>query len=115
VQVFHIATVSDWDAAVASGRYTTSTYGVTIEEEGFIHASTADQVQATASRYYAALGEALVVLVMDTDRLEAGGIPVLHEDIGNGLVFPHLYAELPVGLVDEVRPASFDDSGHLLF
>ena len=52
---------------------------------------------------------------MDTDRLEVGGIPVLHEDIGNGLVFPHLYAELPVALVDDVRPASFDDSGRLQF
>jgi uncharacterized protein (DUF952 family) len=40
---------------------------------------------------------------------------VLHEEIGNGLVFPHLYAELPVDLVDEVRPASFDDAGHLQF
>ena len=115
MQILHIATVSDWDAAVASGRYTTSTYGVTIEEEGFIHASTAEQVQATAARYYADLGEPLVVLVMDEDRLQAGGVPVLHEELANGLVFPHLYAELPVALVDEVRPASFDDSGHLLF
>jgi glutathione S-transferase len=115
VQIFHIATVSDWDAAVAAGRYTTSTYGVTLEEEGFIHASTADQVQATAARYYTDLGEPLVVLVMDEDRLQAGGVPVLHEEIGNGLVFPHLYAELPVDLVDEVRPASFDDAGHLQF
>ena len=115
MQILHIATVSDWDAAVASGRYTTSTYGVTIEEEGFIHASTAEQVQATAARYYADLGEPLVVLVMDEDRLQSGGVPVLHEEIGNGLVFPHLYAELPVALVDEVRPASFDDTGHLKF
>jgi len=115
VQIFHIATASDWHAALVSGSYATSTYGVTIEEEGFIHASTDEQVQATATRYYADLDEPLVVLVMDTDRLEVGGIPVLHEDIGNGLVFPHLYAELPVALVDDVRPASFDDSGRLQF
>ena len=115
MQIFHIATGRDWDAAIASGSYTTSTYGVTIEQEGFIHASTADQVQATAARYYADLDEPLVVLVMDEDRLQAGGVPVLHEEIAPGLVFPHLYAELPVGLVDAARPASFDQDGHLRF
>lgn len=115
MQIFHIAVASDWDAAVASGQYLTSTYGVTIEEEGFIHASTAEQLQATAARYYAGLDEPLVVLVMDEDRLQAGGVPVLHEEVAPGLVFPHLYAELPVDLVDDVRPASFDDAGRLVF
>ena len=115
MQIFHIATVADWDAALAVGRYTTSTYGVTIADEGFIHASTAEQLQATATRYYAALGEPLVVLVMDEDRLRSGGVPVRHEEIAPGLVFPHLYAELPVDLVDDVRPAYVDDAGHLVF
>lgn len=115
MQIFHIATVSDWEGARASGRYLTSTYGVTFEEEGFIHASTAEQVQATAARYYADLDEPLVVLVMDEDRLQTGGVPVLHEEVAPGLVFPHLYAALPVDLVDDVRPASFDDTGNFVF
>jgi glutathione S-transferase len=115
VQILHIATVADWDAAVTVGRYTTSTYGVTIADEGFIHASTAEQVQTTATRYYAALGQPLVVLVMDEDRLQSGGVPVRHEEIAPGLVFPHLYAALPVDLVDEVRPAYFDHAGYLVF
>ena len=115
MQILHIATVSDWDAAVASGRYTTSTYGVTIEEEGFIHASTPEQVQPTASRFYAAVTDPLVVLVMRTEVLEAGGVPIRFEDAGSGELFPHLYAALPVALVDEVRPAAFDDAGMLVF
>ena len=45
-RIFHIATVADWDEARRQGRYTTSTRGRTLAEEGFIHASRGDQWQA---------------------------------------------------------------------
>jgi uncharacterized protein (DUF952 family) len=115
VQILHIATASDWADAVAAGDYRVSTLGVTIEQEGFIHASTPAQVQPTASRFYAAATAPLVVLVMRTEVLEAGGVPIRFEDAGHGEQFPHLYAALPVALVDEVRPAAFDDAGTLVF
>ena len=115
VQILHIATASDWSAAVATGSYRVSTLGVTIDEEGFIHASLPEQVQGTASRFYADVPESLVVLVMRTEALEAAGVPVRFEDAGTGERFPHLYAALPVALVDEVRPAAFDDVGTLVF
>ena len=115
MQILHIATAADWEDAVVAGVYRVSTRGVTIDDEGFIHASTAQQVQATASRFYADAEGPLVVLVLDSARLEAGGVPVLLEDAGSGELFPHLYAELPVALVDDVRPAAFDDSGSLRF
>jgi uncharacterized protein (DUF952 family) len=115
VQILHIATASDWSAAVAAGSYRVSTLGVTIDEEGFIHASLPEQVQATASRFYADVPEPLVVLVMRTEVLEDAGVPVRLEDAGDGEVFPHLFAGLPVALVDEVRPAAFDPEGALVF
>lgn len=115
MQIFHIALLPDWQDAVAAGAYRISTIGVTIDEEGFIHASTAEQVQGTASRYYAGRSEDLVVLVMDTERLEAGGVPVRFDEIAPGVTFPHLYAEVPVALVDEVRPAHFSADGSLVF
>ena len=109
MQILHIALLPDWEAALAAGSYRVSTIGRTIDDEGFIHASTTEQVQGTASRYYAGRTEPLVVLVMDTDRLGAGGVPVRFDEVAPGVEFPHLYAEVPVGLVDEVRPASFVD------
>ena len=115
MQILHIATASDWADAVAAREYRVSTLGVTIDEEGFIHASLPEQVQGTASRFYADVPESLVVLVMRTEALEAAGVPVRFEDAGTGEVFPHLYAALPVALVDEVRPAAFDDVGTLVF
>jgi len=113
--IHHIALVPDWEAAQASGAYRISTIGRTIDDEGFIHASTAEQVQGTAARFYAGRPEALVVLVLDTDRLEAGGVPVRFDEVAPGVEFPHLYAEVPVALVDEARPASFDADGVLRF
>ena len=105
MQLRHIALASDWADALAAREYRVSTVGRTIDDEGFLHASLPDQVAATAARYYAGLGVPLVVLVMDSDRLEDAG----------GELFPHLYAPLPVGLVDDVRPASFAPDGAFLY
>jgi uncharacterized protein (DUF952 family) len=102
VLIYHLALRSDWDDAVAAGSYRVSTVGATIDEVGYIHASREGQVQATAERFYAGLGVPLVLLVLDRDRLEAGGVPVVDDPIGDD-TFPHLYAALPVDLVDEVR------------
>jgi uncharacterized protein (DUF952 family) len=108
VLIYHLALASDWDDAVASGEYRVSTIGRTIDEVGFIHASRDDQLQATARRFYAELGVPLVLLVLDRARLETGGVPVVDDPVGDD-TFPHLYAALPVALVDEARPARLSD------
>ncbi len=113
--IFHIATAADWSAAVEAGAYRVSTLGSSIDDVGFIHASTAEQVQATASRFYAGTAEPLVVLVMDDANLREADIPVLLEDAGNGELFPHLYAELPTTLVAEVRHATFDSESRFIY
>jgi uncharacterized protein (DUF952 family) len=110
MQLRHIALATDWERARADGEYRVSTVGRTIDDEGFIHASLPEQVATTAGRYYRDLGVPLVVLVLDSDRLETEGVPVRLEDAG-GELFPHLYAPLPVGLVDDVRPATFAPDG----
>ncbi|MGE3812351.1 MAG: DUF952 domain-containing protein [Candidatus Nanopelagicales bacterium] len=115
MQIRHIALLSDWDAAVASGEYRVSSLGTTIDDEGFIHASTPEQVEDTARRFYDGVGRPLVVLCLDTERLEAGGVPVRFDEVAPGVEFPHLYAALPVALVDEVRPAAFDADGTLRY
>ncbi len=105
MRIYHLALQPDWDAALAAGEYRTSTIGRTIEEIGFIHASREDQLQATALRFYADVEVPLVLLVLDRDRLAAGGVPVVDDPVGDD-TFPHLYRPLPVSLVDEARPAA---------
>lgn len=119
-RIFHIATVADWTAAQASGGYTTSTIGRTLVEEGFIHASRADQWQGVRSRFYADVTEPLVLLVIDPDRLTS---PVVEEAVGEGgETFPHVYGPLnPSAVVQTIpldgrhAPTSDDGSFSRLF
>jgi uncharacterized protein (DUF952 family) len=103
VRIFHLATLADWEAAQASGRYTTSTYGRTLAEEGYIHASRADQWQGVRDRFYADVDEPLVLLVIDTERLDA---PVVEEEPvpGAGETFPHVYGAIAPDAVVQVIP-----------
>ena len=99
MRIFHLATKADWAAAQASGAYTTSTYGVTLAEEGFIHASRADQWEGVRERYYADVEEPLVLLEIDTDLLD---VPVGRGAAGAGRrgdVPAHLRAARPSAVV----------------
>ena len=93
MRIFHVATRADWDAARASGAYTTSTYGVSLEQEGFIHASRADQWEDVRRRYYGDVAEPLVLLEVETDLLE---VPVVEEPPAPGVTetYPHIYGPI---------------------
>jgi glutathione S-transferase len=102
MEVFHIATLADWEAAQRSGSYTTSTLGVTLEEEGFIHASREDQWPGVRDRFYADVTEPLVLLVIDTDRVSA---PVVEEvPPGADETFPHVYGPIEASAVVRTVP-----------
>ena len=98
MRIFHIATLADWRAAQASGSYTTSTRGLTLEEEGYIHASRADQVEGVRAAFYADVTEPLVLLDIDTDLLD---VPVVEEAPAPGATetFPHVYGAIPASAV----------------
>jgi uncharacterized protein (DUF952 family) len=93
MRIFHIATLADWEAAQDSGAYTTSTRGVTLAEEGFIHASRADQWEGVRAAFYSDVAEPLVLLEIDTDLLD---VPVVEEPPAPGVeeTFPHVYGAI---------------------
>ncbi|MDR7251175.1 uncharacterized protein (DUF952 family) [Nocardioides sp. BE266] len=101
-RIFHIATAADWRRTLGSGTYTTSTVGVTLEEEGFIHASRREQVQGVFDRYYRSLHEDLVLLTIDTTRLES---EVRVEPVGDD-TYPHVYGPINRRAVVDVAPLS---------
>lgn len=88
--IFHIATAADWAAAERSGAYTTSTRGLTLEQEGFLHAARREQVAGVFNRYYADAAEPLVLLTIDTERLD---VPWQEDNVGSE-TFPHIYGAL---------------------
>lgn len=111
--IYHIASAADWAAAQRAGEYTTSTRGVSLAEQGFIHASTERQVAPVANMIYKGSGEDLLVLVIDTDRVVAEirfePVPGLDEP------FPHIYGPLNVDAVVEARPLVPDADGSFSF
>lgn len=102
MRIFHIATLADWEAARVSGSYTTSTRGVRLEDEGFVHASRADQWEGVRAAFYADVAEPLVLLEIDTDLLD---VPVVEEPPapGGDETFPHVYGAIAPAAVVAVR------------
>ncbi|HYF74700.1 MAG TPA: DUF952 domain-containing protein [Nocardioides sp.] len=103
MRIFHLATLADWAAAQQSGSYTTSTRGRTLDEEGYIHASRADQWEAVHAAFYADVTEPLVLLEIETDLL---GVPVVEEPPAPGVTetFPHVYGPIRPEAVVAVSP-----------
>lgn len=92
--IFHIATAADW--ARRTDTYTPSGFA----KEGFIHCSTADQLEDVAKTFFSSRDD-LVLLTIDAGAL---GDQVAYEDLyGTGEVFPHIYATLPITAVIEAE------------
>ena|SRR5215472_3720498 len=110
--IYHIASAADWEQARRDGEYTTSTRGVSLAEQGFIHASTAPQVAPVANAFYGD-DQGLVVLVIDAGRL---GPEVRCEPVpGWDDPFPHIYGPLNVDAVVTTLPLGRDASGRFTF
>jgi uncharacterized protein (DUF952 family) len=99
--IYHIAAAADWDQARRDGQYTTSTRGVTLAEQGYIHASTAAQVTGVANAFYRDAPD-LVLLVIDTERV---GPPIRYETPpGGDQAYPHIYGPLEADAVVATQP-----------
>lgn len=105
MRIYHLATKADWDAARRSGTYTTSTYGRSLHQVGFIHASRREQVAVVLDRFYAEVTEPLVLLEIETDLLD---VP-WREDPVEDETYPHIYGPLPTRAVVGWRPARTAD------
>jgi len=98
VTIYHLAEPRHWDAARRTGSYAQSTLGRTMEQEGFIHCSSAEQWPVVRRSFYAEHREPLLLLEIDEARLAEPPV----EEVGNpetGETYPHLYQPLPVEAV----------------
>lgn len=93
--LFHIAEPSDWEQRTDS--YAPATFNT----EGFIHCSTADQLEGVAASFYAGRDD-LILLTVDPRALVS---EVVYEDLyETGEEFPHIYGPIPLSAVVEFRP-----------
>jgi glutathione S-transferase len=99
--IYHIATAANWERALRAGAYTQSTLERTLEQEGFIHASSASQVTRTANKFYRGVPD-LLLLSIDAGRLTA---PLRYDEVpGSAEPFPHLYGPLNLDAVTAAVP-----------
>ena len=101
-KLYHLALAEDWDPTAAA--YRGSTLGRSFAEEGFVHCSTAEQLQATADRFYTGRSDVLLLtvdprLLTDEIRIEGG--------------FPHLYGPLPTVAVVAATRVPIGPDGRL--
>lgn len=90
--IFHICRREEWEAAQARGGYTGSSQDLA---DGFIHFSSAHQVEASAEKHRRGQN-GLLLLTVDTQDL---GPALKWEASRGGALFPHLYGELPLSSV----------------
>jgi len=97
MRIYHIVLPDDWAA------FDTELYRAkSLETEGFIHCSFAEQLNAVIARYYAGEPE-VVVLEIETDTLMSR---VLKEPSTASEIYPHIYGPINRDSIVSVRRLS---------
>ena len=90
--IYHVTSKTDWENALLLGRYEAAS----LQSEGFIHNSTADQVAGVLERYYRNQKD-LLLLHIDEDKLTAPLRYELAPSVND--MFPHLFGPLNLDAV----------------
>ncbi|MGV3608373.1 MAG: DUF952 domain-containing protein [Planctomycetaceae bacterium] len=92
--IYRLSERADWRAAQTSGLYLSADLGT----EGFIHASTAQQVMGVAFRYYQSRTD---LVLIEIDELPLGDLLRWEASTG-GELFPHVYGPIPLQAVRRI-------------
>ncbi|MEZ4888439.1 MAG: DUF952 domain-containing protein [Chitinophagales bacterium] len=93
--IYHITTPEDWNGQADSEVYT----HISLKEEGFIHCSKAEQIEAVIERYFREVRE-LLLLQIDPQLLENE----LKYELSTGNEwYPHIYGSINKGAIVEVK------------
>jgi uncharacterized protein (DUF952 family) len=106
--IYKIVPEDLWREAERTGRFDGAP---TDRNDGFIHFSSAEQVRATAAKYFAGRSDLLLIGV-DPRQL---GEDLRFEPSRGGALFPHLYAPLETSTARLVRPLPLGADGAHLF
>lgn len=95
--IYKIVSAAEWRAAEATGVFPGAAIDLT---DGYIHFSTATQVEETAAKHFARQADLLLVAI----AVEKLGDALKWEASRGGALFPHLYGPLLLDAVTHVAP-----------
>lgn len=102
--IFKIVHASEWNDAARAGCY----YGsIRDRQDGFLHFSTAEQLEQTLEKYYSGTSD-LILVAVDSEVL---GEALKFEPSSDGILFPHLYGALRTGSVRWTTPIPLRPGG----
>jgi|SRR3989338_1980646 len=102
--IYHLISQSDWDKVKTKEFYSPAS----LAKEGFIHASTKEQILPTANRIFKGRKD-LLILTIDTDKVVS---KIIYEfSPGSGERHPHIYGALSIDAVIEIRSLIPDNNG----
>ena len=97
IAAYKILTAEQWAQFEADGVFT----GAPVDlADGYIHMSTADQLDETITKHFAGQS-GLIIATIDLTHL---GDALKWEASRGGALFPHYYGELPMDAVIETKP-----------
>jgi len=106
--IYKICDAALWQTAERAGEFA----GAAVDlADGYIHFSTAGQVEETAAKHFAGQRDLLLVAV-NADPL---GAALKWEPSRGGALFPHLYGKLPLNAVRWVKPLPLGPDGRHVF
>lgn len=97
ITLYHFCTPQQWEEQRDAKTYRPES----LEQEGFIHLSTSQQLPKTFEQYF---GSAEKVLLLRIQLPEQDEVLVFEDTYDKGEAFPHYYAALPLNAVQEILP-----------
>ena len=90
--VYHLALIPDWEVALKTGVYAP----VSLESEGFVHASSREELIRSAEIHFPQ-SDTLIVLSISEKKVKH----LLKWEPGReGKLFPHIYGKLPLERIE---------------
>ena len=115
--IYHITSPIEWKLAQQSGEYSAPS----LETEGFIHCSTANQVVPVANAFYSDVAELLLLYIDETKltaelKWEAPAHIEGHDAPENSeeQLFPHIFGVINLDAVVDVVSLPKNDNGYTL-
>ena len=93
--IYHIVLPEVWETFKNKDFY----HATSLQTEGFIHCSFAEQVDPVLGRYYKD-AESVLILHLETDRLTS---KLVEEPSTNNEIYPHIYGQINTDAIVEIE------------